>query len=254
MASYQNFYETLAEAEMRLTNTVVLYDDEPYYVLAVTNHKNDGIFRVYLDWLGNDNGPVHRKDGNIPTLNYGQGHPNTGPAMDAYIDPKPEGYGVIRKMANSPSFNKFRPFPLGMCNVEGSCWYAERRPTRHAQQGLTSDMIQQSRVGTVSSGLSRSRGVTIYDRSFYDMVKGNYPTPDECLKNLLDPSITNTAVGFHRLFALVRGPMDLLFLVYKEDVVGFLPNYDFSLLKMGKKTGHLREMVEVLGIFNDIKS
>ena len=46
--AHPNFYENLKEAQMRLLRTVVTYDNEPYYVGAITNHMKDGIFRVYL--------------------------------------------------------------------------------------------------------------------------------------------------------------------------------------------------------------
>ena len=54
MASYLNFYETVTEANMRLRQTVVLYDNEPYHVLAISDHISKGEealkgeFRIYL--------------------------------------------------------------------------------------------------------------------------------------------------------------------------------------------------------------
>ena len=82
MANHKNFYETIKEARMRLAQTVVMYDGEPYYVLALDNHKSDGIFRVYLDKLGQKGGMAHRRL-NIP-FEYYDGETSVGAAMDKW--------------------------------------------------------------------------------------------------------------------------------------------------------------------------
>jgi hypothetical protein len=45
--------------------------------------------------------------------------------------------GILRKQMNSPLFNKFRPYPLGMCNTKGQrAYYLERQPNRKTEQGF----------------------------------------------------------------------------------------------------------------------
>lgn len=258
MPAYKNFYETLKEAEMRLLHTVVLYDGEPYYVIAITDHKPDGIFRVYLDAIDHEHGlTINRFMGKNDWVPYEwhQGtpsDPSRGQKMDEWLDKHPKE-GIIRKMINSPAFNKFRPFELGMCNHNGRVMYVERHPTRHTQQGLTQNMLYYHRV-SLDAANRPAVGVDFVSQAMYDTIKGNYPSIGECITNLLDPEIENEAVAFHRKFALIRGPVDTLFLAYKGDVIGILPHNDLSCVNLAKKFKYTKEVVEDLKVFDTIKT
>lgn len=255
MKEHVNFYENLKEAEMRLVHTVVLYDGEPYYVLAITDHKKDGIFRVYLDPLGSEGGKglTHIRH-SVPyewhqeTLDG----PTRGDKMDEFME-KTKDSTIIRKMMNSPLFDRFRPFPLGMCNKGGNTYFVERQPTRHTQQGLTGNMFDTT---IIDLGKDRnpykSGGVSLFDAAFYDTIKGNYPSVYECIENLHDPKCGTGSAAFHRNFAVIRGPVGLLFLVYKQDVIGYLPNGDLSLVKLEPNSAHLKESVADLQCFANI--
>ena len=72
------------------------------------------------------------------------------------------------------------------------------------------------------------------------------------MENLLDSGIQNESGAFHREFALVRGPINTVFLAYKADVVGILPRNDLSLVRLGEEHRHLVEVVENLKIFTAI--
>lgn len=252
MAAYVNFYETIKEAEMRLKGTVILYDGEPHYVLCICDHKADGIFRVYLDPIGQEGGLEVNKHHDTPIPYSGPWNPaygHRGQAMDKWMEDHPKSK-ILRKMMNSPSFNKFRPFPLGMMNYQGSVYYVERSPTRKSEQGLTTSMISHSAVR-----LSNNKAYPHVDTvspEFREMVLGNYPSAAECLQNLKNPEKTNESAAFDRSFAFVRGPIDLLFLAYKQDIIGVLPSSSFSNVKLGKKFLYTREAVEGLGLFNAI--
>jgi len=244
MKEYPNFYENLAEAVKRLEGTVVKYGNDFYYVLCITDHKNDGIFRIYLDdlkdlWL--------RKAGDIP---YGGHVPNRGKAMDDYIVANPN-CGIIRKQLNSPLFNKFRPFPIGMINCDGQAIYVERSPVRHTQQGLTSQMLVGRQV-TITNN-ERSYNIDIYSAGLYQTLTNSYPTFEECCSNLLDKSILNPSVAFHRNFAVLRGPINTLFVAHKNEVVGFLPALDSSVIVLGQDFTYLKEVIESLNIFQEVK-
>lgn len=261
MASYHNFFETINEAYMRLRSTFVLYDGEPYNVLCITNHKEDGIWRIYLDPIGEGEDKMAYNTVNPPPCdNYPSDHPSLGPEMDKWMDKMNlggmPGTKVVRKMMNSPKFNKFRPYPLGMCNFNGSVYYLERQPTRRTEQGLTHGMItsQEVNLGPDNSkkSLNRSRMLDIYGPSFRACIKGEHPTAQECLDNLNDPDILNDAAAFHRQFAFVRGPLGMIFLAYKADIIGVLPNKDLSALRLGRDFRHTREVVEILDIFGSV--
>lgn len=257
MKKHTNFYETVKEAEMRLQNTIVLYEGKPYYVLAIDNHKNDGIFRIYLDDMSHPEGSVLSRFHDIPYewVPYEPGHPTKGVKLDEWLEKHPD-CGLIRKMMNSPHFNNYRPFPLGMMNSGGSVGYLERGPQRHTQQGLTANMVSATTVSLDGSNPGGLRGNTFRYRFLSPettaTILGDYPSADECLKNLLNPEIANTAAAFHRLFALVRGPIDTMFLAYKADIVGILCNNDFSKLRLAKNFRHTKELIEGLELFDKI--
>lgn len=249
MVTYTNFYETQKEASMRLTGTVVLYDGEPYYVLLISDHKADGIFRVYLDKLGTKNGMAHI---NIPVPYHNHPDPKfNGDSMDEWLEKNPDK-GIIRKMMNSPKFNKFRPFPLGMMNCEGNVVYAERRPNRSTQQGLTDTMIKSNVVSLVNTG-KIPYGIGATSVPLYHTIMGNYPTPLECIKNLTDKKNANQGAAFNREFAFLAGPAETLFLAYKSDVVGVLPEGDLSAVKLANKYKYVKEAVADLNLFETIK-
>lgn len=252
MADYPNFYESLQEARMRLDQTIVLYDDDPYYVLTVCDHKPDGIFRVYLDPLVPE-GSMNTHRTHIPMDAYDEGPGNTrGHKMDRWMESQKD-CTVLRKMMNSPSFKKFRPFPLGMANYKGSVQFVERGPVRHTQQGLMNNMLHWSSPDVFKAGDGRrSKGFPFLSNEMYQLIKGVYPSLEECVENFNDPAVTNTSVAFDRNFALVRGPLGLIFLAYKSDIVGYLPNSDLSMVKVDNKFGHVREAIDDLGKFGKI--
>src|SRR3546814_3440759 len=120
-----------------------MYNNSPYYVLCITDHKKDGIFRMYLDELYTERGAAISLIPGIP-YEYNDGTPQhieRGKRMDNFLKDNPE-CGIIRKNMDYPLFNRFRPFPLGMCNFNGETYFLCRSPTRTTQQGLTENMIR----------------------------------------------------------------------------------------------------------------
>lgn len=236
---------------MRLNQTVVLYDGWPYYVLTICNHKDDGYLRIYLDKMGTPEGlAINRYE--VPYTWYDEPGDSRGDRMDNFLVDRPD-CGIIRKKMNSPLFNKFRPFPLGMCNVGGMTSYLERSPVRHTQQGLTANMVSSTAVGT-HTGEVRGYCPPVHSSDMADTILGNYPTAQESLEKLLDyKNIGNTAVAFHREFAFLRGPLpEILLLSYKGENVGYLPNSDFSQCKLSEKYKHLKEVTENLNLFSSV--
>lgn len=249
MANHPNTFETVKEAMMRLRRTVVCYDGEPYVVLAITNHMSNGIFRIYLDPIGKDPNKMRQRP---EPEGFPPEHPGLGPYMDTWIAEHPDS-GIIRKEMNSPKFNKFRPYPLGMCNIKGSgTYYIERQPNRKTEQGLISSMLFETLISVAPQQAKRVGSVDIYGPAFRSCVLGDHPSAEECLANLSDPEILNDAAAFHREFALVRGPIGMLFLAYKHDIVGVLPNNGFDCIRLGREFTHTKEVVEKLGIFQTI--
>lgn len=252
MKEHVNFYENLREAHMRINRTVVLYDGQPYYVMAVTNHKGDGIFRVYMWEVGTEASKKFRMPDNID--HYGAEHEGLGPYLDKWLDdPINKGVPLIRKMMNSPKFNRFRPYPLGMSNNGKNAVYLERTPQRRTEQGLTRNMLKLSHCGLDSSRSIGRSDIDIIGKPLRSCILGEYPSAQECLTNLLDSAIENESAAFHRQFAFCRGPLNLVFLYYKGDAVGMLPYKNTSTLLLDPAFAYVKEAAEELGIFGNIQ-
>lgn len=245
-----NFYENIDEAHRRLLKTIVLYEGKPYIVLAITNHKTGGVFRIYLDPI--DRFENTRKRVAAGYENYPSASPDLGVYLDAWMEQNKDS-GLLRKKMDSPHFDKFRPFPLGMCNYAAKTYYVERQPIRAGSQGLTRSHIVDTPVSLTQQDPGRqSNFVEIYSAGFKACILGDYPDAKECLSKLSDPEFVNEAAAFDRNFALIRGPIDMFFLGYKQDVIGVLPRGDFSELRIGKKFKHTKEAAEGLKLFENV--
>jgi len=261
MASYLNFYETVQEANMRLRNTVVLYDKEPFFVLGVSNHiskgeeATKGEFRIYLTPFPYNQSAMK----NCPAFNMPMDHPLFGPSMDNYLDQE-EGKkaGVIRKKMSSNLFNQFRPFPLGFLNKKGELFYLERTPKRKTEQGLAAFMLAGGGVD-FGIGLSTPTYNENFPRDLFnsaemrDTILGIYPSLDEILAKYNSDSIVNKGVAFARDYAIVRGPVETLFLAHKRNVVGILPERSRQTLILSKEFFFLKEQIEATKYFVNIK-
>lgn len=259
MKEFPNFYENYDEAYKRLHNTIVCYDGHPHQVFWISEHAEDGFLRAYLypveeggksDFsakLPDVAGAIYQNPGEINKKVAGK-------FIDKWMDENKNKNILIRKKLNSPLFNKFRPFPLGMVNQKDFAYYVERQPLRKTEQGLLRSSLQETKCQliTILSPLGIIN-TNLYSESFVDCVKGVYPTFYDARNWLENPECGNTSIGFHRLFALVKGPLDILFLQYKTDIVGYMPQKGASALKLGKDFKHLKEVVQELDVFNYIQ-
>lgn len=256
MKEHPNFYENLKEAHDRLHRTIVLYDGLPFQVIAITDHKKDGIFRMWLDPVGRD------KEGRRAVMpfhllcqNYTPDFPELGDALDIELARLPD-CGVLRKHMNSPHFKRFYPFPLGMCNVGTQVYYIERQPIRPAmQQGLTKGSCFETVITAGSRQDNPTRPAEAFDTmspGFRDCILGDHYSAQEVLKALQDPTVAHDALAFAREFALVRGPIDMLFLAYRSDIIGILPKNNFDFVRLGREFSYCRDVVEELGLFHKI--
>jgi hypothetical protein len=249
MVAYTNFYETVEESNIRLRHTVILYEGQPYFVLAITNHRGDGIFRIYMEPTGLKKEELsYSQKTAVPCHHYSTNDTRLGPEMDKWLDANPESK-ILRKTMNSPAFNKFRPFPLGMCNIEGGTYYLERQPNRKTEQGLISSMINSTSLVAASGELRRSGWQDTTKVELRDTILGHYPSQSECLEAVLNNSAV-AAAGFHRLFAFVSGPISTVFLAYKDSIVGILPDNSLNRVCLSKKYAHALEVIQDLGIFS----
>jgi len=271
VAEHPNFFENLEEARLRLKGNVVLYDGRPYYVYWLSNHNSDGIIRVYMYPISHAGLPsLGGKLPNIEGLMY-ESNPHlttetVGKAVDEWMEDNDKKNILVRKMMNSPKFNKFRPWPLGMCNVSDRVYYVERSPQRRTDQGLIQAALTQKelcllpRHESVPSSASGSiigsvRGrpeVNLFSKEFEAMVLGDYPSAVTCLTELRNKTTLNNSVAFSRNFAFLRGPVETIFLAYKQDIVGILPMNNFEVVRLSNEFTHVREAVEETGLFGNV--
>ena len=275
-AKYLNFYETIKEADMRLQGAVVLYDGEPHYVHAITDHMGEK-FRVYIEPMKKQRDMSYNLasvPSTVPHINPGYVTPSNpegyyrGPKMDEFMAAYPQ-FKVSRKEMSSPLFDQFKPFPLGFVNTGGGIIYAERAPSRHTQQGLTESMVCSTVLypvghaytrGSLSDALAtqkkydpRNIEFTFFSEEVVQTIKGEYPDAQECLTQLRDPRILNHAIAFSRDFAFVKGPASMIFVVYKRDFVGYLPQGTLDSVRIDAKFKHIFEVLMLLGVFSSVE-
>lgn len=255
-ADHKNFYENLDEARMRLQRTVVTYDGEPYLVQSITAHK-DGVFRMYLEPLVDAGGGRESPNYQLRT-SFAIGTAD-GAVIDKWMEDNPK-HTILRKKINSPAFNRFRPFPLGMINTgemgNGRCYYIERQPQRQREQGLTNSMLSEALTSCGQDRRSEQglANVNMYSEAFREMVVGKYPSAKACLDALMDSEVTNEALAFHRLMAFVRGPLDVIYLAYKDEIVGRLPTERLGEVQLGIRYRHLKEVITETSVFGIVRS
>jgi hypothetical protein len=257
MPQFVNFYENLAEAKIRLQDTVVLYDGKPYYVYFLYEDGN-GKIKAYLDDY--EGGRLIGQRENTFPNREGYNHSNYVSLINAWYETY-KGRGLVRKEIGSPKFNKFRPFPLGNVNINGSVVYTERTPTRNTNQGLRDRSLFSlavSPVPNLSSGLKRKGSsinevsLSVYSKELYTTMLGIYPSAEEILEAFKDPSVINTGVAFNREFSIFRGPLGMLFLCYRNEGIGLLDQGDLSSVIIGRDYYFLKETIEELNCFSTI--
>lgn len=265
MVSHTNFFENIKEINMRIQGTVVLYNGSPHYVYCVTDHKSDGIFRVYMEPIpDNPNDLLEYRAKHVPYCDE-YSTELIGKSMDKYLS-ETKNTKIIRKMANSPAFNKFRPFPLGFVNdpIRGKAIFTERNPTRHTQQGLCDNMISPKDLPMLTTPVKtrltrgyniKSDGSVTVASSFCSpfmkaTIENKYPSLELSLTMIQKPEFSS--IAFSRNFALLKGPVSSTFLCYKEDIVG-LVNPDTKEAKLSKDFKYLKELTEELNTFTKVE-
>jgi hypothetical protein len=249
---YKNFFETQQEAHARLNGTVVMYDGEPVHIIAITDHAGDGVLRAYVRKIGYTQAEFNQLPMPNQIHNFPVGHSGIGQYLDQFIVDNPS-CRIARKRMDSPKFNKFRPYDLGMYWDPPYIYYVERQPNRKMEQGLIQSMLVTTRLSAEEQkNQSAENFVDMYGPEMRRCIMGEHPSPTRCLEAMTDPKYANTAAAFHRNFALVKGPIDTLFLGYKDRVIGQLPHGDFSKVRLGSDFSYCKEAVDELQLFNTI--
>lgn len=213
-------YETVEEATMRLSHTVVMYDGEPVYVSNVArvgpDDPKEDVFRVFVSPL-----------------------PYTGDEAN-----------VQRKFISSKKFD-LKTIPLGFMNRNNTVYLLSRNPARQYKQGLSGNsLLCVPLIPGIGGGFGFGR--LIQDTAFVDTIKGIYPSFEEALAEL--DKGKKTAVAFARQFAVSQedpAKVDEVFegmryLWYRTNKIGvvFGPNE----IKLAKNALCFKEPLGELGV------
>ena len=182
MPDHDNFYDNLEEVNLRLKGTIVNYDGEPCYIQKAADDYPDGKIRLFISML-----PLFLRPFDV----------------DQFERDEQVVGSTIRKRIDSRKFDNFRPVKLGYCNffrdgVAKHCSYLSRVPVRRSKQGLSPEALHAAFYSR--DGAPADFSNLIKNRSFYETIKGIYPSFEEILPVL----VPNSSVAFSREFCLYK--------------------------------------------------
>jgi hypothetical protein len=184
------FWADTEQAQERLTNSFVLYDDTPAYVIEVTGGFGDGIPRASL-YLGSSR-------------------------------------EATRKRLDSPKFGKFRNLPkLGFMNnpEKGRAYLIRRIAARTRTHGLSDNNIRVTTFHPQSNSFDRpdTRFSTLArGENFLALHKGVYPN----LSQILTVLANGSSMAFARKYLVARDTDGLRWLYRETDKIGLFTGAD----------------------------
>lgn len=204
------FFTDIEQATLRLTGSVILFDNEPHYVYEI-REASDGIPTAKMFKC-----PV-----NVSNL--------TASAL-------------IQKKLSDPGFGKFRPISPGFVNFFEGCPFTgrvsyhasflDRVPVRRTKQGLSRENTQ---VLNPKDSMD-FRGL-LSSQSFCDMVANKYPEYGDAVEAL----VTDSSIAVSRRFAVGLLGTGQPTLFKQDEQVGMFRGKDEVLLY--PKFKYLREEI-----------
>lgn len=210
MAKTDYFWTDLDQAQQRLNNSVVLYDDQPVYIEEIRGGYEDNVPRAFIN-----------------------------PCDDQSVRKS--------KMLNSPKFKKFRELPklgwMNSVNPKVDAVYLSRRTSTTRVHGLNAEnVIVQNFQKTPGVNAKLAGGVYTFrnfnfDKGFCDAHNNVFPS----LEKILDKIPENAAIAYSRLFAVVRDNDGIRWLYRGPEKVGIFTGVDT--LNLLSKHAYLREEI-----------
>ncbi len=214
-------YQTRDEAQLRLSNTVVIYDKAPIWVRQAL-HNDEGLIVLEVCRLkGNRTKVIELRD---PKLNL-------------------------------------RNLPLGYMNCTSNVRYLTRIPTRRYKQGLCRSNVhipnldaevmggvinqqfyQEEEQPAPGADLQHIMG----EEGFTHMMTGVYPAYANVMELLTDKKRPIQSMAFSRTLALAKDNIELIYIGYKGERVGW--SEDGEQFKLAKQFHYLNEIMEQNGV------
>ncbi len=217
MAEKRQLFETAEDVNLKLSQCVILKNDQPIYVKQYCGGTNAENFEIYYTEL-----PMFKRSRDYDTVRV------KDPSLD------------WRSMSSR----------LGYMNAaradQREALFVQRTPARKSFQGLHSSNTKVSPwSGDVSYGLEP--GVSnldyhIREDYFVEMMNGKYPTVKECIEHFKAfPKTLSRA--FNKFFAIKRPSIGPFYLQYKQQDIAWSddPTYKW---KLGRNFEYLQETLE----------
>lgn len=177
-------YETREEANLKIANSVILYEDNPIYVKEIKEDMSVVFWKLpFIDMANDKTFKIKLNNEKLSMRDFNIG----------YVNPE------------YPNKNK--------------AIFLFRKPVRKSRQGICGENLfsynyeggGENRVGMNS---------LLYDKGFVSMFKNSYPTFEEAAE-LLTKDESPKRIAFHRDFALEKDPLGVLFVYYRGQKVAW---------------------------------
>lgn len=129
-----------------------------------------------------------------------------------HAEPLKDGLPRVKAHVKNRGWN-FKPVPTGYMNVDFGAVFVARYPCRKWKQGLHRDNVVTIPHRWGFRAIRRAE--------FRNVVLNKYPTWEECYQILSNHDLPYEAMAFHRLYAVEKDPLGLMYLMYRGERIGW---------------------------------
>lgn len=218
MAEKRALFETAEDINLKLSQCVILKKDTPIYVKQYAGGNNLNNFRIFYTEL-----PLFKRMRDWEEMFV----------SDSALDWKNLG-------------TRLGYMNAGRHGNQREALFIQRTPARKTHQGLHNQNTKIS-PWTFDERWGFNGGNSLLDHHikedyFVDMMNGQYPSIQDCLKVFREfPKTASRA--FHRFFAIRRPVVGPFYLQYKGQDVAWADDPEYR-WKLGKEFDYLRETME----------
>lgn len=190
-------YETLAEADQKLTNSCILYEGNPVKVIGTAGEN--GRDQVKLSFVPL---PIPRS----------RPISSTDLVTRKIIDP---GFD-FRSLGSKLGYVNIPKSPFNSCR---EAVFVVRVPTRSSRQGLDRRTTQVLQMGTHTCQYEWD--TLAGEQGLVDCIHNRYPTVKEAIKLLTDDPINCKAVAINKKLMMIFDRVNPPNLVYRNEKIGY---------------------------------
>lgn len=169
-------------------------------------------------------------------------------AYDEDGSPKFQRVGDLSKISEKDF--SVGPYTLGMANygnkqIGQGVYFLSRRPVRRNKFGLREDNCEITHVAgqAIDTRMSKAFGRLLHTNAMADMLKGVYPSFEECIDKIRGGSLLCSA--FNRSFAVNRTGLRTMNLIYRTNIIGEV-SITKGAIELYPGYGHMKERCELI--------